>query len=257
MFIVWEMGARGGCQGAPGLLHRSPFDLLGAPFSHSFLCTTICSNKSDLRQNMYPKYFKNLLKRYLHIAILSALFFCRFSGRSKVRTCVWAMPVQSKSLRAQITWHTKWVEKSSEKVHKYTKKAWLEHRLEKTWKKWRMSWKCVKDVSKMVSKRVSLFLYFPPWRLLGQLWRSNRFLDAQSAAKELPKWRWNNKSDSKRHSTDVKVCQKWCRIPKSWDSGTPNFIKQHDPRTWPGGLREALWIATRMRSLINPQDEEV
>ena len=45
------------------------------------------------------------------------------------------MPVQSKSLRAQITWNTKRVQKSSEKVHKYTKKAWLEHRLEKTLKK--------------------------------------------------------------------------------------------------------------------------
>ena len=92
----------------------------------------------------------------------SALFFCSFSGRSKVRTCVWAMPVQSKSLRAQITWHTKWVEKSSEKVHKYTKKAWLEHRLEKTWKKvarvLNMCHKCVKNC---VQKGGFIFAFCP------------------------------------------------------------------------------------------------
>ena len=45
------------------------------------------------------------------------------------------MPVQSESLRAQITWHTNWVQQSSEKVYKYTKGARLKHRLEKTWKK--------------------------------------------------------------------------------------------------------------------------
>ena len=72
------------------------------------------------------------------------------------------MPVQSKSLRAQITWHTKWVEKSSEKVHKYTEKAWLEHRLEKTWKKVAHVLKmCQKGVKNGVQKGDFIFAFCP------------------------------------------------------------------------------------------------
>ena len=33
----------GGCQGAPGLWHSYLFHLLGAPFSHTILYTTICA----------------------------------------------------------------------------------------------------------------------------------------------------------------------------------------------------------------------
>ena len=72
------------------------------------------------------------------------------------------MPVQSKSLRAQITWHTKWVEKSSEKVHKYMKKACLEHRLEKTWKKVAQVLKmCQKCVKSGVQKGELIFAFCP------------------------------------------------------------------------------------------------
>ena len=64
----------------------------------------------------------------------------------------------------------------------------------------------------------------------------------KKCSQRAPKIIWNSKSDSKRHSTDTKVCQKWCRILKQWASGTQNFINQHNPQSWPGGLREALWI---------------
>ena len=46
---------------------------------------------------------------------------------------------------------------------------------------------CLENVSTMVSKRVTLYLHFAPWRHLWQPWRSNRVLDAKSVAKELPK----------------------------------------------------------------------
>jgi len=36
----------------------------------------------------------------------------------------------------------------------------------------------------MVSKMVTLYLHFHPWRLLWQLWRSNLFFDAKSVAKD-------------------------------------------------------------------------
>ena len=65
----------GGCQGAPGLIHNYLFHLLGAPFSHTTLYTTICSKKSDLRQNMYPKWCQNPLKIKLQIAILFCFVF--------------------------------------------------------------------------------------------------------------------------------------------------------------------------------------
>ena len=47
--------------------------------------------------------------------------------------------------------------------------------------------KIAQEGYKMVSKRVSLYLHFAPWRRLWQPWRSNRVLDAKSVAKELPK----------------------------------------------------------------------
>ena len=84
---------------------------------------------------MYPKWCPNPLKMKLQIATGFCCVFYSFSERSEVRTCVWVMPVQSKSLRAQVTWHRKWVEKPSQKVYSYTKKARLEHRFEKTLKK--------------------------------------------------------------------------------------------------------------------------
>ena len=43
LFTSKQWAREGGCQGAPGLNHCSLFHLLGAPFSHSLLCTTICS----------------------------------------------------------------------------------------------------------------------------------------------------------------------------------------------------------------------
>ena len=73
----------GGCQGAAGLIHSYLFHLLGAPFSHTILYTTICLNKSDLRQNMYPKWCPNPLKMYFQIAILFCSVFLSFLGALK------------------------------------------------------------------------------------------------------------------------------------------------------------------------------
>ena len=111
------------CQGAPGLNHHILCHLLGAPFSHLILVTTICSKNQIFVKTCVQICVKIHSECSFKSLYFPALFFCSFSGCSKVRTCVWAMPVQSKSLRAQITWNTKWVQKSSEKVHKYTKKA--------------------------------------------------------------------------------------------------------------------------------------
>ena len=128
---------------------------------HTQFCTLPFAPKNQIfvktcTQNCAKIHYKWSFKSLY----FSALFLCSFSGRSKVRTCVWAMPVQSKSLRAQITWHTKWVEKSSEKVHKYTKKAWLEHRLEKTWKKVAPVLKmCQKGVKNGVQKGELIFAF--------------------------------------------------------------------------------------------------
>ena len=103
---------------------------------HTHFCALPFAPQSDIsvktRAHNVAKIHSKCSSKSLHF---SALSFCSFSGRSEVRTCVWAMPVQSKSLRAQITWNAKWVQKSWKKVHKYTKKAWLEPRLEKTLKK--------------------------------------------------------------------------------------------------------------------------
>ena len=74
--LLFKQWAReGGCQGAPGLNHRSLFHLLGAPFSHSLLCTTICSKKCYFRKNMYPKWCQNPFKMKLQIATLFCFVF--------------------------------------------------------------------------------------------------------------------------------------------------------------------------------------
>ena len=154
--------ARGAVRGPLGSTIVRSFTFWGHLF-HTQFCTLPSAPTNQIfvktcTQNGAKIHSKCSFKS-LHF---SAPSFCSFSERSEVRTCVWAMPVQSKSLRAQITWHTKWVEKSSEKVHKYTKKAWLEHRFEKTWKKVALVLKmCRKCVKSGVQKGEFIFAFCP------------------------------------------------------------------------------------------------
>ena len=74
------MGARGGLSGSPWAQPSLRVSLFGGTFfTHSFVHYHFLP-KSDLRQNMYPKWCQNPLKMYLQIAILFFYVFLSFLG---------------------------------------------------------------------------------------------------------------------------------------------------------------------------------